>query len=670
MYIRNGCIYMNKTKMFNLLKPKNLASYVILLIFSVITLQFNKPLGMTEIGIVVVMFLFQQVFNISRNKKINEYLKDLFLSSDSITKDFVVNSILPLVILKENSSIIWYNNKFADIFYDDGPAETDIKALIKNFPSVKEGSVNGEINIVVDYNGRKYNVIGNQLKISSSENKTYSMLYFVDVTAEYAYKKELKEKQIVYAKIVIDNYDEVIGTLSESQRAVLVAETDKHIFSWAQKTNSVIIKQERDKYRLFFEKIHLDGYLKNGFESLRDIKFSDMENSVHLTFSIGVGYGGASPVENEEFTSSSIDMALGRGGDQVVIKNKDGFTFHGGASKEVERRSKVRSRVVSLALKELIESKESVVITGHIDPDFDSLGSALGIYRAVKTLGKACYIVLEDSVPAVRDIVKEMESLPEYEGVIINKYQAESYLDGTGMLIIADTHRKSLLAYPELIEETETLVIIDHHRKSTDFIENATLTYHEPYASSTAELVIEILQYMEEKIKLTPTECKALYAGMLVDTKNFTFKTGVRTFEAASYLRRSGLDTAHAKELVKCDLSSYKIKSRIINDAVIYKNGIAISKYDAEEIEDTAVIAQAADELINIKGITTTFVIYYDGDGCRISARSIGTTNVQVIMEKMGGGGHQLSAGAQLATNDIEKVADELMEHIDEYLKG
>jgi len=336
----------------------------------------------------------------------------------------------------------------------------------------------------------------------------------------------------------------------------------------------------------------------------------------------------------------------------------------------VERRSKVRSRVIALALKELIESKESVIIMGHVDPDFDSLGSALGIYRAVKTLGKACYIVLEDSVPAVRDVVKEMESIPEYEGVIINKYQAESYLDGTGMLIIADTHRKSLLAYPELIEETETLVVIDHHRKSTDFIENATLTYHEPYASSTAELVIEILQYMEEKIKLTPTECKALYSGMLVDTKNFTFKTGVRTFEAASYLRRSGLDTAQAKELVKCDLSSYKLKSRIINDAVIYKNSIAISKYDEEEIEDTAIIAQAADELINIKGITTTFVIYHDGDGCRISARSIGNINVQVIMEKMGGGGHQLSAGAQLGTDDIEKVANELMEHIDEYLKG
>jgi c-di-AMP phosphodiesterase-like protein len=253
--------------------------------------------------------------------------------------------------------------------------------------------------------------------------------------------------------------------------------------------------------------------------------------------------------------------------------------------------------------------------------------------------------------------------------VIINKYQAESFLDDTGMLIITDTHRKSLLPFPEILEVAETKVVIDHHRKSTDYIDGHTLAYHEPYASSTSELVIEILQYMDEKIKLTPTECNALYAGMLVDTKNFTFKTGVRTFEAASYLRRAGLDTTLAKELVKCDLNSYKVRNKIIDSAVIYKESIAISTCISEDIEDVAPIAQAADELINIKGINTTFVIYCDGEMCRIFARSIGNINVQVIMEKMGGGGHQLAAGTQIDTDDIESVTDELKNHIDEYLK-
>lgn len=658
---------MIKGNIFNLLKPKNVAVYAMLMLFSIITLYFNKPIGILEMGIVIIVFLFQQVFNINRNKKINEYLEDLFLSSNSVSRDFVVNSVLPLVILKDESSVIWYNNNFAGIFYDNDSSEEDLKNLIKSF-SLPSKEDKATIDFNIEYKGRNYNVLGNQLKVKNAD-KFYSMLYFIDTTNEANYKRELQEKEIVYLKLFIDNFDEVINGLSEAQRAVMIAETDKHIFNWAQENDAVIIKQERDKYSLFFEKINLDRYIKKEFEALRDLTLTDKELNTHLTFSIGIGHGGTSPLENEEFAVSSVDMALGRGGDQIVIKDKNGFSFYGGASKEIEKRSKVRSRVIALALKELIESKENVVIMGHTDPDFDSLGSALGISRAVKSLNKNCYIVMEDNSPAVKDILNEMAGIEEYNSIFVNKYQAEGYLDGSSLLIITDTHRKSLLPYPELLETAEATAIIDHHRKSTDFIENSTLIYHEPYASSTSELVIELLQYMDEKIKLNSTECKTLYAGMLVDTKNFSFKTGVRTFEAASFLRRSGLDTAQAKELVKCDLSTYQIRSKIINDAVIYRDNIAISKYIGEEIKDNTAIAQAADELINIKGITTTFVIYFDGGTCRISARSTGNINVQVIMEKMGGGGHQLSAGAQIETSDIYKVTEDLTKYIDEYLK-
>lgn len=659
---------MNKGNVFNLLKANNNSSFFALLVFAVVTLYFNPWLGCAELCAVLVLFLWHWLSNYRRKRKLNEYLEDLFLSSDSISKDFVVNSVLPLAILKDDDIIIWYNNRFADIFYDDGPAESSLKAVIKGFPQIKAGEDKTEINEIVKFEGKTYNVLGTNLKISSTEDKYYSLLYFIDVTTEHLYKKELEDKELVIAKIVIDNYDEAINGLNESQRAVVVADTDKHIFSWAQNTNAVIIKQERNKYNIYFEKKHLENYLKKDFEKLRDfsIKIGDLE--IHLTFSVGVGHGGDDPVETESFSVASIDMALGRGGDQVVVKDKKGFSFFGGASKEVEKRSKVRSRVISHALEELIESKEAVVVMGHADPDMDAFGSALGIVRAAKTVGKPAYILLDEITPAIRDLATELEGIEEYKDIIINKYQAETFLNNSGMLVLVDAHRKSLFPYEEIIDMADTVVLIDHHRKSPDFIDGTTFTYHEPYASSTSELVIEILQYMNKKVKLTALECRALYAGILIDTKNFTFKTGVRTFEAASFLRRSGLDTTEAKELVKCDLKTYKIRSEIINDAIVYRDNIAISKYVGEELKDTTVIAQAADELINIKGITTTFVIYFDGETCRISARSVGNINVQLVMEKMGGGGHQLAAGAKIENSNVNEVMDELIKNIDEIL--
>ncbi|MBR4893440.1 MAG: DHH family phosphoesterase [Clostridia bacterium] len=659
---------MNRGNLFNLLKTNNNGAFLALIVFSLVTLKFNIYLGVIEIITVLVLFSTHRFFNFKRRRKLNEYLEDLFLSSDSISKDFVVNSMLPLAILKDEDTIIWYNNAFSDAFYDDGPAETSLKAVIKGFPNLKSNEENREINTNIKYEDKTYNVLGTHLKIPHHENKFYTLIYFIDITKEVFYKKELEDKELVMAHIVIDNYEEAISGLSESQRAVLIADTDKYIYSWAQNTNAVIKKQEKDQYNLYFHKKLLDNYLKKDFEKLRDFTIKDNENVINLTFSVGVGHGGETPADNEEFCSSAIDMALGRGGDQIVVKDPDGFKFFGGASKETEKRSKVRSRVVAHALKELMESKENIVVMGHTDTDMDALGSALGVVRAAKSVNKNAYILIDDVNPSVKEIVEQMDAMDEYKDIIIDYYRAEELLDDMGMLVLVDAHRRVLFPYKELIEKAQTTVLIDHHRKSPDFIDSLTLTYHEPYASSTSELVIEILQYMDQKIKLTPIEAKALYAGMLIDTKNFTFKTGVRTFEAASFLRRSGLDTTEAKELVKCDLKTYKIRSEIINDAIIYRDSIAISKYVGEEIGDLTVIAQAADELINIKGINTTFVIYFDGECCRISARSVGNINVQVIMEKMGGGGHQLSAGAKVESTNINEVMDELVKNIDEIL--
>ena len=361
-------------------------------------------------------------------------------------------------------------------------------------------------------------------------------------------------------------------------------------------------------------------------------------------------------------------MALGRGGDQIVVKDENDFTFYGGFSKEIEKRTKVRARVVARALQELIEEKENVIVVGHKNADMDLLGSAMGIYRACTTCGKKCYILIEEINPSISDIAERIRE--KYDDIFINKYHADSMLHNNGMLVVLDTHVKGLLAYPDMLNYTDTVVLIDHHRKSTDFISDTKLLYHEPYASSTSELVIEILQYFNKKVEMTPIECEALYAGMLIDTKNFTFKTGVRTFEAASYLRRAGLNTIAAKDLVKCDLDTYIIRNEIINKASVYRNNIAISIYENSKLKDSVVVAQAADELLNIKGITTAFVMFFDGVGCSISARSIGDINVQVIMEKMGGGGHQLAAATRIKSVDTEAVNRELLSVIDEYFES
>lgn len=656
----------NKKKIFSLLSNKNLGIYFLLIVFSLVTCYFNEIAGTVEICAVGVAFLIQLILNTGRKKKLNQYIEELFMSSGSITKDFVINSVLPLAILKDDLNIIWYNNEFSNIFFDEEIDENNIKEIIKDFPQLK--NTNEDIDFVVSYKDEKYHIIGNRGKASDSDNKFYYMLHFINVTNEYNYKNELETKELLYGKIVVDNYEESINGLTEAQRAVLIADMDKHIFSWAQESKAVIKKQGTGKYYIFFEKMHLDEYIKKGFERLREITLTDKESNVHLTLSIGIGMGGDSPQENEEFSAAGIDMALGRGGDQVVIKDKSGFSFYGGASKEIEKRSKVRSRFIAQALEELIESKENIVIMGHSDPDMDAIGSALGIYRAAISLNKKCYIVMEENTPSIETIVKKMKESSEYKDIFINKYQAENYLYDSGILVIVDTHRKVLLPYPELLNSAETTVLIDHHRKSADFMEDITLIYHEAYASSTSELVVEIIEYMNTKIKLNPVECQALYAGILIDTKNFTFKTGVRTFEAASFLRRSGLDTAAAKELIKSDINDYRVCNEIISKADIYKEKIAICVYEGE-VKHTSVIARAADELINIKGIDTTFVIYKDDDVIKISARSIGTVNVQVIMEKMGGGGHQLSAGTKITDGNIENIKDTLKTYIDESIQ-
>ena len=659
---------MKQGNFLKIFRPRTLIYFICLIAFSGVMFIYNPFIAGAELLLVALLVLYSKIFTLSRNEKISEYLKDLSLSSDSITKNFALNSVFPLAILKNDNDVIWYNNKFEEIFLDETKSkESAIGEIIPGFPSALLGKSN--FVFPISFKEREFRVEGSSIKESSAD-AGYSMLYFIECTEEKRLESELESRKIVFGKIVIDNYEETIGALSEGDRAVIIAELDKHIFGWSHNADAFIKKLEKDKFLIIFEKKNLNGYIEHEFEKLRNLKECLGESNVNVTLSVGVGYDGATPIESNAFSSSSIDMALGRGGDQVVVKNAEGFSFYGGGAKEVEKRTKVRSRVIAHALKELIESNDNVVVMGHKNADMDYIGSALGIYRAARTFGKKCYIVLDEISPSIRDLINIIQEEEEYSDLLITKSQAEILLEEGGMLVITDTHRLSLMPYPELTERTESVVLIDHHRKSADFYSKALLTYHEPYASSASELTVEILQYISDDLKLTNIESSALYAGILLDTQNFTFKTGVRTFEAASYLRRCGLDTAEAKELLKSDINNYVLRNQIISSAQIYKNSIAISAYDGN-IKDKAVPSQAANELLNIKGITTTFVIYSSGNGqYSVSARSIGDINVQLIMEKLGGGGHQLSAGAQISVPDINEAVTILKMSIDDYLNN
>lgn len=654
------------TGMFN---SKLMIVYFLIVIFALLMFIYNPILGVTQLGIIVLVILCQTVFTSEKNRKLSDFIEDVYLSSDSITKNFIVNSNFPLVILNEKNQMIWGNDKFCDILGKRLISTEKITDVVSDFPKLSYET--NELNFNCRLNERVYNVVGSVENFQEEKSKKWALLYWVDIT-QYAWLEEkYVNEQLAYASIVIDNYEESISGLIGSDIAELTAKIDNLIFQWAKNISGYIKKLEKDRYILLIQEKYLKEYKKNNrFEILESVKNIDLNLSIPVTLSIGIGVSEENPMTADEYSKAALDMCLGRGGDQVVIKDKDGFSYYGGNTKETEKRTKVRARVISFAFKELIESKTNVIVIGHKNPDPDLLGAALGIYRAVRTLDKNCYIVLDTVNPSIRNMKERIDADEEYSDTFISKYQAEMMMNSDTVLVILDTHKRSVVAFPELVDMAENIVLIDHHRKSADFITNTVLCYHEPYASSASELIIEILQYIADKVKMTKVECDSLYAGMLVDTKNFAFKTGVRTFEAASFLRRAGLDPIAAKEMVKCDLDTYLIRSSMVRNAKIYRDHIAISASAGSELEDPSIIAQAADDLINIKGITTTFVLYHDNTITKISARSVGDINVQVIMEQLGGGGHQLSAGTQIEGKPLEEVIRELEEAIDHYLEN
>ena len=615
--------------------------------------------------------------NNKRKAELSEHIKDLTLTVDTAAKSTLINSPFPLVIIETDGNIIWKSSKFIHEF-----ANIDINNYLNNIvKEIKLELENGSnedkkelqdlILKQVKIGSKTYKVVGEYVESKEKQknnNKEYmTTLYFIDETKNILLEQKYNNSKLCVGIIMIDNYEEIMQRLSDEDKPILTAQIERNLYDWAATFEGLIIKSERDTFILLLQQKYLKQLEEEKFNILDKIKEIEIPGKVQSTLSIAIATEESSNYEKYKTAQSMIDIALGRGGDQAILRKDGKYIFFGGRTQELEKRTKVKARIVANALQELMEEAENIFVMGHTNSDIDAMGASLGVYRLAKTIGKQAYIVNTTVGSTLDSFLQTAKEDEEYQKTIIGKDEAIEKINENSLLVVVDTHKTSYVDVPELLEKTNKIVIIDHHRRGTDFIENALLTFHEVYASSACELVTELLEYSEQEIKLTQLETEGLYAGIMMDTKNFTFKTGVRTFEAAAYLRKCGVDIIKVKKWFQSDLETYNKISEIVANAEVINDTIGISIYDKEEPDTSLICAKSADELLTISNITASFVIGNLGDKICISGRSIGDINVQLILEKLGGGGHITLAGAQVEGMSIEETKQELINRINEY---
>ena len=625
-------------------------------------------LGIIQLLLSLAVFLLNMIFKLQHKKKINEMIESVTLSANT-RNDALLSFPLPIVLLDSKGSVVWYNKELREIFSDKNLAECTICDLFSDFDvSVLSGSseTTGFVK-ELEYNGKTYKAIGNTPQSNTDSDDAITILYLEDMSQMAELRKKYISEKPLICFITVDNYDELMASAPSSIVPQLQSELFKTINDWVSENKGIILKYEKDKYFIAFQFQYLEKFIKNKFDILAKVRSIDTKSSIPASISIGIGMNGEDLSENDTFAKAALNMALGRGGDQAVIKDDEQFRFYGAATKEHEKSTRVKARVVSFALSGLINNAENVVVLTHKNADLDGVGAAFGIFRICRIHNKPISIAMETYDKTVSRILDKLENTEEYSNFLITQEQAADLIKENTLVILVDTHRVSLLENPALIEKAKQIVVIDHHRRTADFVEHPALVYHEPYASSSCEMITEILQYTSNKMSLTKFEAEALYSGIVIDTKNFTFKTGVRTFEAASFLRKQGVDTVSVKTVFQQDLKTYIKRSDIIKNAEIIRDNIAISiAPESSDITHT-VMAQAADELLNIRGIIASFVIRHTDGKVNISGRSLGEINVQLILEKLGGGGHMTIAGAQLDGTTAQEAKETLINAIEDY---
>ena len=641
----------------------------------------NIKAGICVSGFLLV-YLITMTILLYKNKPVimNEFI-NFATQYGQIQRTLLRDLELPHVLMDEEGRIIWTNAAFEQVVHKEKGYRKSITTIFSTVTNEKLG-FEQDAEMELSYEGHEYifrmkrisidDVLDNIEVVENAKNENFLIAgYLFDETALKHALKECDDQSVVIGMIYIDNYDEALESVEDVRRSLLMALIDRKINKYIASIDGIVRKTEKDKYLVIMRKKALMTLKESRFELLEDVKTVNIGNEMAVTVSIGVGVDAPTYAQNAEFARTAIDLALGRGGDQAIVKSPDSIVYYGGKSQQIEKNTRVKARVKANALQEIITSKDKVLIMGHRLADADAFGAAVGISCIARALGRKPHIVINDITSSVKPLAELFRDRNVYEeDFIIGSTEALESADSSTVLVVVDVNKPSITECPDLIRSCKTVVVLDHHRQSSEVIENATLSYVEPYASSTCEMVAEVLQYIAGTVKVRSNEADCMYSGIMVDTNNFTAKTGVRTFDAAAFLRRYGADVTRVRKMFRDGALEYKAKAETIRNAEIYKNAYAMGICPAEGLESpTEIGAQAANELLGINGIKASFVMTEYNGKIYISARSIDEVNVQIIMERLGGGGHMNIAGAQLTDTTPERAVFVVKETLNQMLE-
>lgn len=664
---------MNNQKLSRLLSPNLQLYFICLVIFTLATIPVSPMLAVAEGAATLALYAVFIRGAKKRRQSVLQYIDNVTGNVDTASKSTLINSPLPIMVFRpDTGEVIWSNENFIQLAgVREHLFEMRVENAAPDFPIqwLLEGK--RECPERVFMNNRRFQVYGSlaRTKGRSGEQNLVATTYWVDTTETDHLRETYEATKPVVAILMVDNYEETMSACGDAQRSAVLAKIDEKLNDWASAANGLLIKTERDHYLFVFEEQYFAHFVEEKFsilDAIRDIKAGE---GGHPTLSIGVGREADSIPELYKYAGLSLEMALSRGGDQAVVRGSSSdFQFYGGRTKTTEKRTKVKSRVMANALGELISDTENIYIMGHSFADMDAVGAAVGVCCAARKLGRQAQIVIDLEKNAAKAVLDMVRALPEYHDCFVPPAEAFIKMRPGTLLIVVDTNRPTLVESPQILESSSRVAVIDHHRRASNYIENAVFSFHEPYASSASELVTELLQYLIEPADLLREEAEALMAGIVLDTKHFTLRTGGRTFEAAAFLRRAGADTAEVQRLFQGDLDGMVSKYDIIRKAELYRPDVALAVVSKDGVDRVAA-AQAADELLTLKGVKASFVVYPNGQDVLMSGRSLGEINVQVILEALGGGGNSATAGGKVENASVLSVRDRLASAIDAYFE-
>ncbi len=663
---------MSNKKLSRLLEPNLKFYFVVMLLFAVAAIPVNWQLALAEGALTVLLYFYFRQSNQKRRQGVLQYIDSVTGSVDTASKSTLINSPLPTLVFRpDTGEIIWSNESFLQLAgVREHLFEMRLSEAVPDFQVQWLLSGKQESPERVELNNHRFRVYGSLVR---SRNRTgvqslVATTYWVETTEADHLREVYEASRPVAAILMLDNYEDLMKACEDTQRSAVLAQIDEKLQTWANAGHGILLKTDRNHYLFLFEEQYFQHFVDEKFSILDTVRAIRVAENIHPTLSIGIGKDSPSIPELYKNAKLSLEMALSRGGDQAVVRNQVDFAFYGGRTKATEKRTKVKSRVMANAFRELVADAGEVYIMGHSFADMDAVGAAAGICCAARKRGKQARIVIDREHTAAETLIARLDALPEYSGVFLTPAEAFLQMRADTLLVVVDTNRPDMVENPQLLESCNRVAVIDHHRRAATYIENAAFNFHEPYASSASELVTELLQYLVEPTDLLREEAGALLAGIVLDTKHFTQRTGGRTFEAAAFLRRSGADTAEVQRLFQGDLKDMVTKYDIIRRAEMYRSNIAVSVVEEPGVDRVAA-AQAADDLLTLKGVQASFVIYAAEGAVLMSARSLGEINVQVILEALGGGGNSTTAGARIEDADPESVRQQLIGVLDAYFE-